>query len=99
MKELEIVKENVPFEINVRATLAFRGMGCGFSAMKEWSGIMNMPFVLTQNSYIEHNNKLELGSMKACKQMSQEATKGIVKAYSTTGVQPDDQGIPYSKAW
>ena len=96
--------QNVPFDINVRATLAFRGIGCGFSAMKEWSGMMNMPFVLTQNSYIEHNNKLEQGSMKAFKQMSQEATKGIIKAYSAIGVQPDDQGIldiavSYDGAW
>ena len=72
--------------------------------MKEWSGMMNMPFVLTQNSYIEQNNKLEQGTMKAFKQMSQEATKGIIKAYSAIGVQPDEQDIldiavSYYGAW
>ena len=82
--------QNMPFDINVRATLAFRGIGCGSSAMKEWSGMMNMPFVLTQNSYIEHNNMPEQGSMKAFKQMSQEAAKGIMKAYSAIGLQPND---------
>ena len=96
--------QNIPFDINVRATLAFRGIGCGFSAMKEWSGMMNMPFVLTQNSYIEHNNKLEEGSRKAFNQIGQETTKEIFKAYSAVGVQPDDQGIldiavSYDGAW
>ena len=63
--------QNAPFDINVRAILAFRGIGCGFSAMKERCGMINIPFVLTRNSYIEHNNRLEQGSMIAFKQMSQ----------------------------
>ena len=33
----------VPFEINLRAVLAFRGIGCGFAAIKEWCGIINIP--------------------------------------------------------
>ena len=98
------LSNNVPFDINVRATLAFRGIGCGFSSMKEWSGMMNMPYVLSQNSYIEHNNKLEQGSKKAFKQMTQDSTKAIFNAYSAIGVQPDDQGIldiavSYDGAW
>ena len=61
--------------------------------MKDWSGMMNMPYVLTQSSYIGHNSKLELGSMNKFEQISQEVTKGIFEAYSAIGVQPDDQGF------
>lgn len=96
--------QNMPFDINVRATLAFRGIGCGFSSMKEWSGMMNMPFVLSQNSYIEHNNKLEQGSKEVFKLMSQETRTEIFKAYSAIGVEPDEQGtldiaVSYDGAW
>lgn len=37
--------QNAPFEVNVRAVLAFMDIGCGFSAMKEWSSDMNFPRV------------------------------------------------------
>ena len=50
--------------------------------MKDWSGMMNMPFVLTHNSYIEYNSKLELGSMNKFEQICQEVTKVIFEAYS-----------------
>ncbi len=42
---------NHGFDINVRATLAFRGIGCGYAPMKQWLGIMNMPYTPSQNLY------------------------------------------------
>lgn len=32
----EPVANQVPFEVNVFATLAFRGIGYGYSAMEDW---------------------------------------------------------------
>ena len=48
----------VPFEINSSATMAFRGIGCGFIAMKEWCGVMNMPYSLSQDAYTSHHNRI-----------------------------------------
>ena len=42
---------NVPFEVNMRAVVAFRGIGCGHSAMKEWSSMLNMPSCLSNQAY------------------------------------------------
>ena len=43
-KSLRINVNKGPVEINSRATMAFREIGCGFSAMNEWCGVMNMPY-------------------------------------------------------
>ena len=32
--------KNAPFDVNACATVAFRGVDCGHSAMKEWCGVM-----------------------------------------------------------
>lgn len=95
---------NVPFDINIRSTLAFRGIGSGFSSMKEWASMMNMPCVLSQNAYIMHNNKLEQGSMDTFRVMSETTDKAIFKAYKDVGVEPDEDGIlniavSYDGAW
>ena len=33
----------VPLEVNLRSTLAFMGIGCGYSTIKDWSTVMNTP--------------------------------------------------------
>ena len=50
------------FEVNMRAIVAFRGIGCGYSAIKEWFEIMNMPFSFSQNTFNKINGKLNIAS-------------------------------------
>ena len=40
-------KVQVSFKVNVRATVAFRGIGAGQSAMKEWSALLHLPSCLS----------------------------------------------------
>ena len=40
-----------PFEITLRVAVAFRGIGCGHSALTEWGSIMNMPKLLTKTTF------------------------------------------------
>ena len=95
---------NVPFEINTRATLAFRGIGCGFSSMKEWCGMMNLPCSMSQSVYKVHNKKIHDASISTFKEVKIESVKAIVQAYSDLGETTDENGIldiavSYDGAW
>ena len=37
-----------PFEVNTRAVFAFMGIGCGLSAITDWSTMMIMPNCLNK---------------------------------------------------
>eukprot|EP00794_Sanderia_malayensis_P018474 gene18474-biopygen15564 len=86
-------KKNAPFDVNVRATLAFRGVGCGHAAMKEWCGTMNMPAVLSKASFIEINNRLEDAATKTFKSISLQSREMIKAAYADVGIKEDKDGI------
>ena len=82
-----------PFDINMRATMAFRGIGCGYAAMSEWSGIMNMPNHLSQNAYTSSHSKLQAASKETFKVIVTESRHAIKNAYKDIGVVPDSEGI------
>eukprot|EP00794_Sanderia_malayensis_P021449 gene21449-biopygen462 len=86
-------KKNAPFDVNVRATLSFRGVGCGHAAMKEWCGTMNMPAVLSKASFIEINNRLEDAATKTFKSISVQSREMIKAAYADVGIKEDQDGI------
>ena len=50
-KKIKTPKGRPPFDINMRSVIAFREIGKGHTAMQKFGGFMNMPSVLTQNSY------------------------------------------------
>ena len=82
-----------PFEVNVLSTLAFRGIGCGFSAMKNWSGTMNMLNCLSQDSYHQNQLKVAEASKNTFEDISNKSVKVIFDAYSKLGVDPDEKGV------
>ena len=82
-----------PFEINSRATLAFRGIGCGFSAMNEWCGVMNMPYSMSQDAYTAHHKKIHTASIEMAKIVQCDSAKPIRDAYKDIGVLPDKNGV------
>ena len=82
-----------PFEINVLSTLAFRGIGCGYSAMKNWCGTMNMPNCLSQDSYHQNQLRVAEASKNTFNDISKKSVKAIFNAYSELGVEPDDEGV------
>ena len=63
-----------PYEINLRAVMAFREIGRGREAMATFTAIMNMPPPLTNHSYDITNNKLH----KVCKEISSQSMKAAV---------------------
>ena len=85
--------KNAPFDVNARATVAFRGVGCGHSAMKEWCGVMNMSAVLSKNAYTNTNNKLEEAASKTFESVAQNTRELLKEAYAAIGVNEDKDGI------
>ena len=84
---------NVPFEVNMQAVLAFRGIGCGFTAIREWCGIMNMPYHLSQNGYASIHERLNSASKSSFKDIQKKSIEAIFSAYAETGVLPDANGV------
>lgn len=93
-----------PFEVNILATLAFRGVGCGYSAMKEWCGTMNFPHYLSEKSYRESHMKIRDASRETFEQIRSTSLEAIRNAYSEIGVESDehgvlDIGVSYDGSW
>ncbi len=84
---------NVPFDINTRSVLAFRGIGCGHSAMSDWAGVMNMPYTLSRDSYTKTHERIEVSSSITFDEISNQSRAAIEKAYAELGIHPDGDGI------
>ena len=82
-----------PFEVNMRAIVAFRGIGCGYSAIKEWCEIMNMLFSFSQNTFNKINGKLNIASKETFNEIRQQSVVAVRDAYREIGVFPDVSGI------
>ena len=87
------VSTRSPFEVNLLATVAFRGIGCGYSAINDWCGTMNIAHSLSKNGYQKAQKKLEGASKLAFKELSEESVQAIFRSYAEDGVQPDQDGI------
>ncbi len=84
---------NVPWDINTRAVLAFRGIGCGHSAMRQWASVMNLPYSLSNDAYKTGHKRIEESSTKVFSDIAAKSRVAIEKAYSELGVYPDDDGV------
>ena len=82
-----------PFEINMLSTVAFRGVGCGYSAMRDWCGTMNIAHCPTQTAYQKAQAKVEEASKSTFDEVSQTSLRGIFDAYAKVGTMPDKDGI------
>ena len=87
------VSTRSPFEVNLLATVAFRGIGCGYSAMSDWCGTMNIAHFLSKNGYQKAQKKLEEASKQAFKKISEESVQAIFQSYAEDGIQPGEDGI------
>ena len=93
-----------PFEVNLRAVIAFRGIGCGQSAMQSWCGTMNMPNCLSHTAYQTVQSKLNVATKDTFLEVSKTVQQAIVKSYEEVGVKPDcdgvlEIGVSYDGSW
>ena len=82
-----------PFDVNLRATLAFRGIDCGHSAMKEWASTMNLPHVMSYDAYRTAHQKIADASKNTFQEIASKSREAIVNAYNEIGEHPDENGI------
>ncbi len=82
-----------PFEINLLSTLAFRGIGCGYSAMKEWSGTMNLSHCMSQNAFSHCQEKINVASKETFDSMKDTTLKKLHEEYEKVGTLPDEDGV------
>ena len=76
----------IPFEVNTRATLAVRGIGCGFCAIKEWYGTMNIPQSISLDSYYSHQVKIQDASSTMAENSKKQSVAAIMDPYKDIGV-------------
>ena len=93
-----------PFEINLRATIAFRGISCGHSALTEWGSVINMPRFLAKTTFTSLQERVCEGSKKACNEISQKTVETLKEAYKKIGVVPDEKGnldirVSFDRTW
>ena len=77
----------------MRAIVAFQGIGCGYSTIKEWCDIINMPFCFSQNTFNKSTRKLNIVSKENIIEIRQQFVVAVRDAYREIGVFPDDSGI------
>ena len=82
-----------PFEINTRAMLAFRSVGCGFSQIQAWCGSMNVPCSISHDTYSKHHEKVHQASIATFEEIKEDSVKAIQAAYKGLGELPDGNGI------
>ncbi len=81
---------NVRFDINTRSVIAFRGIGCGHSAISDWAGVMNMSYTLSCDSYTNTHKRIEESSSNTFEEISIQSCVAIEKAYAELGIHPVD---------
>ena len=69
----------IPFEINLLSTLAFRGIGSGHAAIKDWSGTMNMTHCMSQDPHRGTHSKINEASKEIFQSMSETTREKIVE--------------------
>jgi len=82
-----------PFELNMLAAVAFRGIGCGYSAMEDWCGNMNIVHCQNSSAYQKNCERLRVASQETFEKVRDESVEKIFKEYEKLGVLPDDNGV------
>ena len=68
--------------MNVGLVLAFDGKGSGFSNLKLWCGIMNMPHCLSQRENTKKRKKVKISSIEVFETIVSRSRDAIVKAHN-----------------
>ena len=81
------------FEVNIRAVLALRSIGCGYSAIRDWCSTMNLPTCMSREAYSNNQYKIGAASKATFDKIVEASREAIQTAYKDIGIVPDDQGI------
>ncbi len=66
-----------PFEVNMRATVAFRGIGFRHSALQEWCSLMYMPNCLSKQAFQNMQDKVLEGNQSTFQEVLKMSVEDI----------------------
>ena len=94
----------VPFEVNLRSTFALMGIGCGYSAIRDWSTVMNTPSYLSMLAFQSAKSNIIPGSRESFEEISRRSVEKIRERYGELGIVPDkdyvlDIAVSYDGSW
>ena len=69
------------FEVNRRIVLATRNIGIGHQALVKFTGVMNMPSPMNENSYRDHVAVVKSAAQAVCKQSMRSAVEQVKDYY------------------
>ena len=95
---------NRPFEVNTRSVFAFMGIGCGYTAMRDWSTIMNFPNCPNKYAYQSTKEKLISASKETFDEVATKSVEIIRQKHAELGELPDknnilDIAVSYDGTW
>ena len=76
------------FEVNRRIVLATRNIGIGHQALAKFTGVMNMPSPMNENSYRDHVAAVKNAAETVCKKSMGNAVEEVKSFY-----EPEQDGI------
>ena len=93
-----------PFEVNVRSTFAFMGIGCGYSAIRDWSSVMNTPSCMSKLAFQGAKSNIISGGRKSFEEISKRSVEKIHERYGELGILLDkdivlDNAVSYAGSW
>ena len=82
-----------PFEINSRATMAFRGPWMWILCYQGVVWCYEHALFIKPNAYTSNHNKIHEASFEMAKRVQEDSAKPIRNAYKDIGILPDKNGI------
>ena len=93
-----------PFEVNLRSTFAFMGIGCGYSAIRDWSTVMNTSSYMSKLAFQGSKNNIIAGSRESFEEIAKRSVEKIRERYRELGIVPDkddvlDVAVSFDGSW
>ena len=82
-----------PFEVNLRSTFAFMGIGCGYSAIRDWSTVMNTSSYMSKLAFQGSKNNIIAGSRESFEEIAKRSVEKIRERYRELGIVPDKDDV------
>ena len=80
------------------------GIGCGYSAIRDWSTVMNTPSYLSKLAFQSAKSNIISGSRESFEEISRRSVEKIRERYGELGIVPDkddvlDIAVSYEGSW
>ena len=80
------------------------GIGCGYSAIRDWSAVMNTPIYMSKLTFQGSKNNIIAGSRESFEEIAKRSVEKIRERYGELGIVPDkddvlDVAVSFDGSW